>query len=126
MFARVRLITRESKEALAVPEQALVPQGDQQFVYRIVDDKAVRTKVEVGQRRDARVEVLNGITRDDVIVTAGQLKLRDGASVKVNGGKEAATVAAPAVGLGSAASALKPADAPAAKAVTVPPPARKS
>ena len=61
MFARVRLITRDAKDALVLPEQALVPQGDQQFVYRVIDDKAVRTRVEVGQRRDAKVEVLNGV-----------------------------------------------------------------
>ena len=61
MFARVRLITRDAQDALVVPEQALVPQGDEQFVFRIVDGKAVRTKVEVGQRRDAKVEVLKGV-----------------------------------------------------------------
>ncbi len=44
MFARVRLITRDSQDALVLPEQALVPQGDQQFVYKIQDGKAVRTK----------------------------------------------------------------------------------
>ena len=86
MFARVRLITRDSQNALVVPEQALVPQGDLQFVFRIVDGKAVRTKVELGQRRDAKVEVLNGLNKDDIVVTAGQLKLRDGATVTIAGG----------------------------------------
>ena len=63
MFARVRLITRDEQDALVVPEQALVPQGDEQFVYRVVDGKAVRTKVDVGQRRDGKVEILNGLAR---------------------------------------------------------------
>ena len=81
MFARVRLITRDAQDALVLPEQALVPQGDQQFVYRIVDGKAIRTRVDVGQRRDAKVEILNGVAKGDLIVTAGQLKLRDGAPV---------------------------------------------
>jgi len=85
MFARVRLITRDSQNALTLPEQALVPQGDQQFVYRIVDGKAIRTKVEVGQRRDSMVEIRNGIAKDEMVVTAGQLKLRDGAPVTIAG-----------------------------------------
>jgi len=85
MFARVRLITRDAQDALVLPEQALVPQGDQQFVFRIQDGKAVRTKVEVGQRRDAKVEILTGLAKDDLVVTAGQLKLRDGAPVTVAG-----------------------------------------
>lgn len=138
MFARVRLITRDAKDALVLPEQALVPQGDQQFVYRIVDGKAVRTKVEVGQRRDAKVEVLSGIAKDDVVVTAGQLKLRDGAAVTVAGAdaaKGGATVNAPApiapaagpgAGPGAGASAFSPAEAARAKAATAPPAPRKS
>ncbi len=85
MFARVRLITRDTQDALVLPEQAIVPQGDQQFVYRVIDGKAVRTKVEVGQRRDAKVEMLAGVSKDDIVVTAGQLKLRDGAPVTIAG-----------------------------------------
>ena len=34
MFARVRLITRDQQDALVVPEQAIVPQGDEQYVFR--------------------------------------------------------------------------------------------
>ncbi len=54
MFARVRLLTKDELDALVLPEQALVPQGDEQFVFRVVDGKAVRTKVELGQRRDGQ------------------------------------------------------------------------
>ena len=42
MFARVRLLTHETQDALVVPEQAIVPQGDEQFVFRVVDGKAAR------------------------------------------------------------------------------------
>lgn len=83
MFARVRLITSEHQEALVVPEQVIVPQGDEQFVFRVVDGKAVRVKVTVGQRREGLVEVVSGLGAGDVVVSAGQLKLRDGAPVVV-------------------------------------------
>ena len=132
MFARVRLITRDAKDALVVPEQALVPQGDQQFVYRIVDGKAIRTKVEVGQRRDARVEVLTGVTGEDTIVTAGQLKLRDGAPVRIAGsdagkGHASASAPPPAAPPNGNASALAPTGASPAKPQDAPPaPQRKS
>ena len=96
MFARVKLLTREAQEALVLPEQALVPQGEDQYVFRVVDGKAVRTKVEVGQRRDSRVEILKGVTPGDTIVTAGQLKLRDGTPVKFGAtDKSGGAVAAP-------------------------------
>jgi len=56
----------------------------------------VRTKVEVGQRRDAKVEILTGLAKDDLVVTAGQLKLRDGAPVAVAVAAPAKVVADPA------------------------------
>ena len=83
MFARVRLFTREAKDAMVIPDTALVPAGDEQYVYRIVDGKALRTKVEIGQRREGLVEVLQGLEATDSVVTAGQLKIRDGAAVQV-------------------------------------------
>jgi membrane fusion protein (multidrug efflux system) len=62
-------------------------------VYRIIDDKAVRTRVDVGQRQEAKVEILTGVAKDDLVVTAGQQKLRDGAAVAVAGAAPAAAAA---------------------------------
>jgi membrane fusion protein (multidrug efflux system) len=134
MFARVRLITRESRDALVLPEQALMPQGDAQFVFRVIDDKAVRTKVEVGQRREGKVEIVNGVGRDDLVVTAGQLKLRDGAPVAIAAGNPAtdakASAAAPAAPAATpppkAQGSRAPADAPAKADASAAPSQRKS
>jgi membrane fusion protein, multidrug efflux system len=103
MFARVRLITREEKEAMVLPEQALVPQGNEQYVFKVVDGKVARVKVETGQRRDGKVEIVAGLAKGDEVVTAGQLKLRDGVQVR--------TAAAPAAK--SPAAAASPDQAPA-------------
>jgi membrane fusion protein, multidrug efflux system len=83
MFARVRLLTSDVQEAMTIPEQALLPQGEEFYVFRVADGRALRVKVDIGQRREGVVEVLRGIAKEDVIVTAGQLKIRDGAPVKV-------------------------------------------
>jgi membrane fusion protein (multidrug efflux system) len=99
MFARVRLITDLKQDSLVVPEQALVPQGTEQYVFKIVDGKAQRVKVDIGQRRDAKVEIVQGLAADDVVVTAGQLKLRDGVPVRIaNGGAAPAVAGVPAKG----------------------------
>ncbi len=92
MFARVRLITRDEKQALVVPEQAIVPQGDEQYVFRVVDGKVARVKVDIGQRRDAKVEILKGLGPGDVVVSAGQLKLREGMPVTIANAGAAAAV----------------------------------
>ena len=83
MFARVRLLTDEKADSIVVPEQALVPQGDDQFVFKVVDGRAQRAKVEIGQRREGNVEIVRGLEAGDMVVTAGHLKIRDGTSVRL-------------------------------------------
>lgn len=83
MFARVRLLFSDERDSLGVPEQSLIPVGDEQYLFKVVDGRAQRFKVEIGQRRDGQVEVLQGLAAGDVVVTAGQLKLRDGSQVKI-------------------------------------------
>lgn len=92
MFVRTRLIMSKRPNALTVPEEALVPVGTDQFVYRVVDDKAQRVRIRTGVRRAGAVEVVEGLAAGDTVVTAGQLKLRDGVPVAVGGalGKPAA------------------------------------
>lgn len=83
MFARVRLLTSNKQEGMVIPEQAVVPSGEEFFVFRVTDGRAARTKIEIGQRQAGVVEVLRGLGKDDMVVTAGQLKIRDGVPVKV-------------------------------------------
>jgi membrane fusion protein, multidrug efflux system len=83
MFARVRLFTSGLKDTLVVPEESLFPVGDDKYVYKVVDGKAARQKIEIGARREGRVEVVNGLEADDVVVTAGVIKLREGVAVRV-------------------------------------------
>ncbi len=86
MFARVRVIIGSRADALLVPEEAVVPLGDDFFVFRVVADKAERVLVKLGIRRNAQVELLEGVTAGDLIVVSGQLRLaRDGMPVRVVG-----------------------------------------
>jgi membrane fusion protein (multidrug efflux system) len=106
MFVRVRLLLGERKGVLMLPEQAVVP-GAQPTVFKVVDGKAVATKVGLGVRRAAQVEVVDGLVAGDIVVTAGQLKLRDGAPVRPVG--EGAAPAASADGM-AGMGAAGPAD----------------
>ena len=78
-----------------------MPQGSEQYVFKVVDGRAVRAKVEVGQRRDGKVEMVSGVTAGEVVVTSGQQRLRDGVPVAV---KDAG------VGTGPGPAAEKPVD----------------
>lgn len=83
LFARVRIELDRHENALLIPESAVFAEGDQRYVYRIVDGRAVRTKVELGQRRPGQVEVRKGLDRESVVVTAGQQKIQDGSRVTI-------------------------------------------
>ena len=98
MFVRVRLAFGGERQAPSVPEEALVPAGKDNFVFKVVEGKAQRVKVQIGQRRAAGVEILDGLKAGDEVVTAGQLKLRDGVPVR----------AAPADGAPAATKPGKP------------------
>ncbi len=82
LFARVTLVLNEREGAIQIPEQALVPQGTDQFVFKVSEGKVALTKVKTGIRREGMVEITDGLVPEDEVVTAGQLKLRDGAEVK--------------------------------------------
>jgi membrane fusion protein (multidrug efflux system) len=83
LFARIELIYDRRAGALMVPEAALVPIGRNSYVYRIENDVAKLVQIEVGQRLRGRVEVTAGLAAGDVVVTAGQLRLYDGAEVVI-------------------------------------------
>lgn len=86
LFVRVKLQLARRENALVVPEQAIVPRGQDRYVFKVENGKAVLTEVTIGQRRYGRVEIVEGLTAGDTVVTAGQLKIRDGAPVQPIGG----------------------------------------
>jgi membrane fusion protein (multidrug efflux system) len=83
MFGRVNVLLESRPNAIIVPEQAIWPQGRDSFVYKVVDGKAVLTKIDIGNRRPGEVEVAKGLVAGDVIVTDGRMKIKDGAPVMV-------------------------------------------
>lgn len=91
LFARIELTTDSRNEAVLVPEAALIPQGPNRFVYRVDGDKVVYVKVELGERRAGIAEIRSGLKPGDRVVTAGQLKLFDGAPVEIRVAAEKAT-----------------------------------
>ncbi len=82
MFMTVKL-TRSESDALMIPEQALIPEGERKFVFAVRDGKAVRSEVRTGRRRPGEVEITAGLAEGDVVVIEGTQKVRDGTAVEV-------------------------------------------
>lgn len=86
MLLQVRILTRQ-RTALAVPELAVVGEGDKRYVFVAQGDagkrKAKRVEVKVGARSAGKLEVLSGLRAGDRIVTDGVVKLTDGAPFRL-------------------------------------------
>ena len=82
MFLTVNL-QRDRGDVLVAPEEAIVPEGDQQFVYEVLDGKAFKRRVTLGRRVPGLVEIVEGINAGDLIVTEGTHKVQDGTDVEV-------------------------------------------
>jgi len=82
LFAQVSVTLTERDDALMLPEQAIWPVGQQKTVYVVVDGKALRRNVRIGQRTPGHVEIVEGLEAGEEVVTAGQMKLYEGAAVR--------------------------------------------
>lgn len=83
LFLTVELVLESRPQALLVPEEALDPLGDRNFVYAIRDGRARRVEVRLGQRLAGEVEIREGLAMGDQVVVRGLQRLREGAPVRV-------------------------------------------
>ena len=69
--------------AIVIPETAMMLKGDEVSVFAVDNEDRVHLKkIEVGLRFDGMIQILSGLKEDEVVVTEGHQKLREG--VKVN------------------------------------------
>lgn len=67
-----------------IPDQALITNADETFVYVVEGDKAKKRVVKVGHRKEDKAVIVEGLNKGEKVITAGQQKISDGASVKVS------------------------------------------
>lgn len=82
MFVNATLVFG-TREALTVPDDAIVSEGSATYVYVAADGTAARTEVAPGTRQDGRTEVTEGLAEGDRVVTTGYDTLSDGDPVRV-------------------------------------------
>jgi membrane fusion protein (multidrug efflux system) len=87
MFAEVRTLLPERQGVLTVPRTAITynPYGDSVFVIQDKDGARVvqRRQVVTGEVSGDRVEILKGLKAGEQVVSAGQVKLRNGQTVTI-------------------------------------------
>lgn len=83
LFMSVRLTLRE-REALVIPEQAVLVQGNRAYIFLVESSSKVRRQeVKLGSREPGIVEVTSGLEVSDQVVVTGQDRLSSGDLVSV-------------------------------------------
>lgn len=81
MFMTVDL-KRSRGDVLVVPEQSIVPEGTQQFVFVVSEGVATKRPVELGRRIPGFVVIESGLDAGEAVITEGTNKVRDGSAVE--------------------------------------------
>lgn len=82
-------LTLREREALVIPEQAVLIRGDNKYVFIAEDGIAERVSVTLGSRMPGLVEVVSGIGKSDQVIITGQDRLSSGDRVDVQDGEGA-------------------------------------
>ncbi len=83
MFAKVKLFTVDYSGYPAIQQDALTENGDEYYLYIIKDDSTVtKRKVLRGKNVDGYVQIIDGLSAGEVVVTEGMLTLYEGAKVR--------------------------------------------
>lgn len=85
VFATVHLTAQQRDNVLTIPVYAIVMRDDQKTVF-VVDDEGIVTRrvLSIGYTDEKVAEVLDGLKGDELIVTGGQNKLREGSKVDIS------------------------------------------
>jgi membrane fusion protein (multidrug efflux system) len=81
MFLNVR-VAPDARDAIMIPEAALMPEQSRQFLYVVEDGRAIRREVRIGRREPGRVEVVAGLAPGERVIVEGTQKVREGGPVR--------------------------------------------
>jgi membrane fusion protein (multidrug efflux system) len=93
MFAEVRVALADQRELITLPSSAVIFStfGDNVFLVQEQDGGGLTVKrvaVRLSARRGDQVAVEAGLKPGDMVVVAGQVRLRDGAAVTIDNSLE--------------------------------------
>ena len=76
-------ILYNEKNALSIPETALIMEGNKKFIYKIIENNTIKkTEIKTGIRDQGNLEVIDGLTQGDKVIAEGLNKVRSGMKVK--------------------------------------------
>jgi membrane fusion protein (multidrug efflux system) len=83
MAATALISLKQREEILLLPRTAVVSAEGRDFVYKVMDKRAVKQGITLGDQRGAEIEIRNGLKEGDQVVSDRLESLKTGSSVRV-------------------------------------------
>jgi len=83
MFAKIELVLSVHKNVLSIPTDAIGEMNDEKYVYLIKNAVAHKKMIKTGILQNSFIEILDGVSVADDIVSVGWQNLTDGIKVEV-------------------------------------------
>ncbi|MDD2446733.1 MAG: efflux RND transporter periplasmic adaptor subunit [Tissierellia bacterium] len=80
----LKIITDKSEDTLLAPENAVFDMEGKDYVFTIIDSKAILTQVKTGIESQRQIEILDGIEEGQIIILSPDNEIEDGIKVKIN------------------------------------------
>ncbi len=81
MNGDIEVVTESKDNALSVPITAIVEKKEEYYVFRIEDNKAKKVKVKTGLETDDYIEITEGLSENDKVITSSVAKVEEGQKI---------------------------------------------
>lgn len=82
-FAQVGIEITSFDATLLVPSIAVVPELNKQYLFLVRNGKAKKQEVRIGSRTQSDIQIIDGLSEQDTVITEGILQISDGDQVEI-------------------------------------------
>ena len=83
LLINIDIILEEIKDTMLIPEESVLTSKDYSYVFVIDENVAKLKKVNLGITSNGMIQILSGLKSNDMVVTLGHEKLKDGSKIKI-------------------------------------------
>ena len=83
MFVKANVMVEHKDSVITLPREVVLEKNDRQVIYVVEKDRAIERRVVTGLESDDRIEILDGLEKEERVVTDGYETLRNRSKVKV-------------------------------------------
>jgi RND family efflux transporter MFP subunit len=83
MFAHIKLLLETKSNVVIVPRDSLMSYKSNLYAFKVENGKAKKVKVSTGLKQGHLIEITDGLSTGDIIISEGLEFIREGSRVKV-------------------------------------------